>query len=92
LEAVRDVRPMKFFGFPALVMLFGSVCFFVYFLVMYLHDFKITPYRNILLMAITLLIVGIQFLIFAFIADMIKSARKLIEDQAHTLRKWRYKK
>ena len=92
LEAVRDVRPMKFFGFPAMVMLFGAVCFFVYFLVMYLHDFKITPYRNILLMAITLLIVGIQFLIFAFIADMIKSARKLIEDQSHTLRKWRYKK
>lgn len=92
LEAVRDVRPMKFFGFPALVMLLASFGFFVYFLVMYLHDFKITPYRNILLMAITLLIVGIQFLIFAFIADMIKSARKLIEDQAHTLRKWRYRK
>lgn len=92
LEAVRDVRPMKFFGFPALIILTASLGFFVYFLVMYLHDFKITPYRNILLMAITLLIVGVQFLIFAFIADMIKSARKLIEDQAYTLRKWRYKK
>lgn len=92
LEAVRDVRPMKFFGFPALIMLLASLGFFIYFLAMYLNDFKITPYRNILLMAITLAIVGFQFLIFAFIADMIKSARKLIEDQAHTLRKWRYKK
>jgi len=92
LEAVRDVRPMRFFGFPALVMLLASLGFWIYFFILYFHDLKITPYRNILLMAITLLIVGIQFLIFAFIADMIKSARKLIEDQAHTLRKWRYKK
>jgi MFS family permease len=92
LEAVRDVRPMKFFGWPALIMLITSFGFFIYFFTLYFQDFKITPHRNILLTAITLLVVGIQFLIFAFIADMIKSARKLIEDQAHTLRKWRYKK
>jgi len=92
LEAVRDVRPMKFFGWPAFIMLLVSLGFFVYFFVLYFADFKITPHRNILLVAVTLLVVGIQFLIFAFIADMIKSARKLIEDQSHTLRKWRYKK
>jgi glycosyltransferase involved in cell wall biosynthesis len=92
LEAVRDVRPMKFFGWPALILLLTSFGFFADFFVMYFQDFKISPYKNILLVAITLLIVGIQFLIFAFIADMIKSARKLIEDQAHTLKKWRYKK
>lgn len=92
LEAVRDVRPMKFFGWPALILILTSLGFFVYFFMLYFEDFKITPHRNIIFAAITLLIVGIQFLIFAFIADMIKSARKLIEDQAHTLRKWRYKK
>lgn len=92
LEAVRDVRPMKFFGWPALILLLVSFGFLVYFFVLYFDDFKITPHRNILLIAVVLLIVGVQFLIFAFIADMIKSARKLIEDQAHTLRKWRYKK
>jgi glycosyltransferase involved in cell wall biosynthesis len=92
LEAVRDVRPMKFFGWPAFILLLTSLGFFVYFFVLYFSDFKITIHRNILLVAITTLIVGIQFLIFAFIADMIKSARKLIEDQAHTLKKWRYKK
>jgi glycosyltransferase involved in cell wall biosynthesis len=92
LEAVRDVRPMKFFGWPALILILASFGFFIDFFFMYFQDFKISPYRNILIAAITLLIVGIQFLIFAFIADMIKSARKLIEDQAHTLKKWRYKK
>jgi len=92
LEAVRDVRPMKFFGWPALILILASFGFFTYFFILYFQDFKISPYKNILLVAITLLIVGIQFLIFAFIADMIKSARKLIEDQSHTLKKWRYKK
>ncbi len=92
LEAVRDVRPMKFFGWPAFVMILTSFGFFGYFLIMYFQDFKITPYKNVLLVGLVLLIVGIQFLIFAFIADMIKSTRKLIEDQAQLLKKWRYKK
>ena len=92
LKAVRDVRPMKFFGVPGLFLIVISVLVFGYFATLYFQDFKITPYRNVLLAAITLFVVGVQFLIFAFIADMIKSARKLIEDQAHTLRKWRYKK
>lgn len=92
LEAVRDVRPMKFFGWPALIMIVISLGFFAYFFFLYFQDFKVTPYRNILLTAAVLLIVGIQFLVFAFLADMIKSARKLIEDQAHTIRKMRYKK
>ena len=92
LEAVRDVRPMKFFGGPALIMLLLSLGFFGYFFYFYFQDFKITPYRNVILTAVTLLIVGLQFLVFAFIADMIKSSRKLMEDQAHMLRKMRFKK
>ncbi len=92
LETVRDVRPMKFFGWPAFLLLALSFGFFVYFLTLYFQDFKITEHRNSLFAAITTLIVGVQFLIFAFIADMIKSMRKLIEDQSNLLKKWRYKK
>lgn len=93
LEAVRDIRPMKFFGFPAFVLLFAALVGFVYFLVRYIGDgFKITPHLNVLLITIAFLIIGIQFLVFAFLADMIKSLRKLVEDQGHAMRKWRYKK
>lgn len=92
LKAVRDVRPMKFFGTPALILIVVSLLIFAYFAVNYFQEFKITPYRNHLLLAITLLLIGIQFLIFAFIADMIKSNRKLIEDQTYLLRKDKYKK
>lgn len=92
LKAVRDVRPMKFFGIPAFTLIFVAVLILIYFLVMYFQDFKITPYRNILILAITLLLVGIQFLVFAFIADMIKSSRRLTEDMMYQIRKERYKK
>lgn len=92
LEAVRDVRPMKFFGWPAFILLLLSFGFFVYFFILYFQDFKITEHRNSLFAGITLLVVGVQFLVFAFIADMIKSMRKLIEDQSNLLKKWRYKK
>lgn len=90
LKTVRDVRPMRFFGTPALILIFTSFVFFVYFLVMYLETLKITPYRNILLLAITLFLIGIQFLIFAFIADMIKTTRKIIEDQTYLIKKEKY--
>jgi glycosyltransferase involved in cell wall biosynthesis len=92
LKAVRDVRPMKFFGIPATVIILLSLGFFVYFGILYFHDFKITPYRNYLLTAITLLLVGLQFLVFALIADMIKSNRKLTEDQMYLLKSEKYKK
>lgn len=92
LKAVRDVRPMKFFGIPAFVLIFVAILILIYFLTMYFQDFKITPYRNILILAITLLLVGIQFLVFAFIADMIKSNRRLTEDMMYQIRKEKYKK
>lgn len=92
LKAVRDVRPMKFFGGPGLILIFASLILFVFFAAMYFQEFKITPYRNYLLTAITLLLVGMQFLIFAFIADMIKNNRKLTEDQMYLLRREKYKK
>lgn len=92
LKAVRDVRPMKFFGIPALILVLISFGLFVYFGSLYLQDFKITPYRNYLLLAITTLLIGLQFLVFALIADMIKSNRKLTEDQMYMMKKEKYRK
>lgn len=92
LKAVRDVRPMKFFGIPALILILIALGFLVYFLMLYFQDFKITPYRNYLLTSITFLLVGLQFLVFALIADMIKSSRKLTEDLMYQVKKEKYKK
>ncbi|MEP7162639.1 MAG: glycosyltransferase family 2 protein [Candidatus Moraniibacteriota bacterium] len=81
IRAVRDVRPMKFFGYPglfliALSMLVLAIFFFKYFT----HDFKVTPFLNYLLFSSVTFLIGMQLLIFAFIADMIKSNRKLTEE------------
>jgi glycosyltransferase involved in cell wall biosynthesis len=92
LKAVRDVRPMRFFGIPAAILIFISFVLFAYFLFFYFQDFKVTPFRNVLLLAAVLMLIGIQTLIFAFIADMIKSSRKLTEDFMYTVKTKKYKK
>lgn len=92
IRAIRDVRPMKFFGIPGFILLLISVASLLVFLFLYLQDFKITPYRNYLLLSVTFLLVGFQFLVFALIADMIKANRKMIEDITYTERSKRFKK
>ena len=60
--------------------------------VFYFQDFKITPYRNWLLLSSVLFLIGLQFIVFALIADMIKSSRKLTEDLMYLVKKDKYKK
>ncbi|HHH12285.1 MAG TPA: glycosyltransferase family 2 protein [Candidatus Moranbacteria bacterium] len=92
IKAVRDVRPMKFFGIPGLFLILLSFVSFGIFLSLYLPELKISPYRNHLLVAIVLFLIGLQFIVFAFIADMIKANRKLTEEMMYQLRKSRYGK
>jgi glycosyltransferase involved in cell wall biosynthesis len=92
LKAIRDVRPMKFFGIPGMILIFASLLFFAYFLYFYFQEFKITPFRNYIILSIVLFLVGLQFLVFALIADMIKTNRKLTEDQMYLFKKEKYKK
>ncbi|MDO8241131.1 MAG: glycosyltransferase family 2 protein [Candidatus Moranbacteria bacterium] len=87
LKAVRDVRPMKFFGIPGLFLIFLSLISFAIFLYNYFPDFKITQYRNYLIFGIALFLVGLQFVVFALIADMIKSSRQLTEELMYQWKK-----
>ncbi|KKQ51437.1 MAG: Glycosyl transferase family 2 [Parcubacteria group bacterium GW2011_GWD2_38_11] len=92
LKAVRDVRPMKFFGIPGLFLIIIALVVFAYFIFLYSQDFKISPYRNYLIFSISSFLIGLQFLVFALIADMIKSNRKLTEDQMYMMKTEKYKK
>lgn len=93
VKAVRDVRPMKFFGIPGLFLMALSFIAFVAFLVQYLsHDFKVTPYLNYLLFSSVTFLIGMQLLVFAFVADMIKTSRRLTEDLVYTIKKDKYRK
>lgn len=91
IKAIRDVRPMKFFGIPGLILMTISFLIFIVFLTFYFQDFKISPYKNYLLVALTFFFAGLQFMIFALIADMIKNNRKLTEDQMYLMRKEHYR-
>lgn len=92
LKAVRDVRPMKFFGLPGMFLILISLVLFGIFIYFYLPEFKITPYRNYLIFGIAFFLVGLQFVVFALVADMIKSGRKLTEDLMYQTKKEKYKK
>ncbi len=92
LKAVRDVRPMKFFGIPGLILILLSLIVFGIFLFFYFQDFKISPYRNYLLISGLTFLVGLQFTVFALMADMIRTSRRLTEDQTYAYRKEKYDK
>ncbi len=91
LKAVRDVRPMKFFGIPGLFMIGLSIILFVIFLFFYFRDFKISPYRNYLSFSAIFFVVGLQFVVFALLADMVRSSRLLVEEQLYHTKKRLYK-
>jgi len=90
IKAMRDVRPMKFFGIPGVTIVFASFVTFIIFLALYIPELQVTPYRNYLLTSIVLLLVGMQFLIFALVADMIKSNRQLTEDMMYQQKKQKF--
>jgi glycosyltransferase involved in cell wall biosynthesis len=93
LKAVRDVRPMKFFGIPGAVLILLSLLAFLAFLVQYFsHGLKVTPYLNYLLFGSVTFLIGMQLLIFAFVADMIKTSRRTTEDLAYFVKKNTYQK
>jgi glycosyltransferase involved in cell wall biosynthesis len=92
LKAIRDVRPLKFFGWPGLFSLFLSLIGFTVFLSNYFQTFKITPYLNYIFFSSLTLLLGIQLLVFALIADMIKSNRRIAEEIMYQERKRYLKK
>ncbi len=87
VRAVRDVRPMKFFGIPGFFLMGVSCILFLLFLVFYMQDLKITPYRNYLFFSAISFVIGLQFVVFALLADMVKSNRRLIEEQLYLTKK-----
>jgi glycosyltransferase involved in cell wall biosynthesis len=92
ISMLLNTKPLKFFGSPALALILLSLVTYIVFLYNYLQDFKITPYRNWLAFGSILLVLGIQLLIFALIADMIRSHRRLTEENLYLARKRKYAK
>jgi glycosyltransferase involved in cell wall biosynthesis len=91
LRTVRDARPLIFFGVPGAILAVIALSIDITFLIYYFSHFKVSPFRTWLALSGILLLVGIQLFVFALIADMIKSSRKLTEDQMYFAKKEKYK-
>ena len=92
LKAIRDVRPLKFFGWPGLFFVLLGLVGMIFFAFHYFQDFKISPYRNYIIFSSISIFLGIQLTIFALIADMIRNNRKLEEELMYQWKKDKYKK
>ncbi len=92
LKAIRDVRPLKFFGWPGLFFVFVGFIGMAYFAFNYFQDFKISPYQNLIIFSSISIFLGIQLSIFALIADMIKSNRQIQEELSYQWKKDKYSK
>jgi hypothetical protein len=90
LKAIRDVRPLKFFGWPGLFFVFIALVGYGFFFFHYIQNLKISPYLNYVFFSSIALLLGIQLLIFALIADMIRSNRKITEEISYHLKKEKY--
>jgi len=92
IRTVRDARPMVFFGIPGVTLITTAGAIGIAFLGYYFSHFRVSPFRTWLSLAGILLLIGLQLLVFALIADMIRNNRKLTEDQMYFLKKEKYKK
>lgn len=92
IRTIRDARPMMFFGVPGVVLITTSFSIGIAFLIYYFSHFRVSPFRTWLMLGGVLLLIGIQLLVFALIADMIRSNRKLTEEQMYFSKKEKYKK
>lgn len=92
LKAIRDVRPLKFFGWPGIFLVSLGILGFIVFLGQYFQEFKISPFLNYIIFSSISIMFGVQLIIFALIADMIKSNRQLTEEMMYQNKKNRFSK
>jgi len=92
ISMLLDTKPLKFFGVPALFLISTALILFLVFFFFYFQEFKISPYRNWLVVGSILMMLGIQLMVFALIAEMIRSQRQIREENLYLARKRRYAK
>jgi lipid-A-disaccharide synthase-like uncharacterized protein len=91
-RTVRDVKPLVFFWLPGLISFIVGCLFLLTFFILYLSSFRTTPYRMYLYLWSVALLFGLLLLIFASIADMIKSQRRIAEENLEMMKKMKYDK
>lgn len=92
IKAFRDIRPMKFFATPGIILILIGIILLTIFLSFYLPSMKVVRYANFPFAAAVLSLIGLQLVIFGLIADMVKGARILSEEILYRMRVEKYRK
>jgi glycosyltransferase involved in cell wall biosynthesis len=90
LRAMRDTRPLKFFGGIGLLTFLLGIAQGAAIFIIWLVTGKTSPYRALLTGSATFLMLGFLLCILALLADMMGRLRKTAEDIRYLLRKQEY--
>jgi len=89
-RAARDYRPHLFFGVPGLISLAGGLSGGLFLLFRLLNVGEITPYRSMVQLSGTLIIIGFLMLFLSLLADMLHRNRVVAEEAVYHARKAAY--
>lgn len=91
-RAARDYKPFYFFGIPGIAIFALGVGSGLFLLSHYVRTGQTAPFRSLVIVSGTLLIIGFLILVMSMLADMLHRNRILIEQQLYLTRKSAYKK
>lgn len=89
-RAVRDSRPLTFFGIFGLVFLVTGFITGSWLIIRWLMTRMVSPYTSLVNVTVVLLILGFLLIILALIADMLSRNRKIQEEILYLMKKQVY--
>jgi len=80
IRTFRDYKPLTFFGTIGLVTLLPGVAIGLFMVFHWFIYRRTSPYTSLLYVVVTLVVLGILFIVLALIADMVGRQRKIEEE------------
>jgi len=91
-RAARDYQPFYFIGIPGIIMFLAGVLSGLFLTQHYLMTGGTSPYRSLVTVSGTFLIIGFLLFIVSLVADMVHRNRVLIEESLYLIRKSAYQR
>jgi len=92
LRAIEMSAHWNFFGWPGLFLIILGALGFLIFFINYIQGFTSLPFSITIIFSAISMLFGIQLVVFALIADMIKTNRQLTEEMFYQWKKDKYDK